>query len=167
MKEQTQPARKPIVGEFVRGIGTLVEIQEVPPPPPPPPRIDYVFETRCARTELRVKGRLIKELQTLNDHYGLGTGLETSIEEAKAKIADYGATPDSDIELVVIEVRERYRKRLGDNRDPNFYDRSFVRLEDLAGGIWESRKDLPEPVETLVWTSKRPDQVAPTDQTKS
>ena len=72
--------RLPIVGEFVRHHGTLIAIEEVPPKPQPPPKIDYIFEEIEARCEMRHKGEVIKEIQTLWDFYGLETSVKSAIE---------------------------------------------------------------------------------------
>lgn len=144
----TQP-RIPEVGEFVRPHGTLVRIEEIPPKPVPP-QTDYIFEQITARCEMRLtSGEVIKEIQTLNDFYGLETSVTTAIAEMKAYAAENSLGADSDVEVVVVRVVEQYRKR--PRSDKNFYDTTFFDFESLT--IW-TRRSLPEPIETVAWSSK-------------
>jgi hypothetical protein len=131
-------------GDFVRGVGRLIMIEIVPPPPQPPPKTHYVFEEIKARTEIRLGQEVIKEIQTLNDFYGEGTAVETSIEEAKDMAKKLGIGPKSELEIVVVEVREQKRSLL--ETDPliknSFYDKAYRAFKDIEG--CGSRKGLPE-----------------------
>jgi hypothetical protein len=147
MSKETQTPRLPKVGEFVRGHGVLVEIQDVTPKPPPP-EIDYIFESFSARIESRVNGKVLNTHGTLNDFYGRGTCVESAIADAKKIQARYGA---SDVEYVVVKITSRVRQRPQDRREYNFYDKQFVDFESLK---WGCRRDLPDDVEEVVWSSK-------------
>ena len=146
--------RIPDVKDFVRGIGKLVRVETVPPPPQPPPEIHYIFEEINARTELRLGDEVVKEVQTLNDFYGEGTSVESSIEEAKKMAAKRKLGPKSELEIVVIEIRSLSRHLRDDSKKDNFYDRDFVAFKDLER--YASRNNLPEPKEKIVWTSRKP-----------
>lgn len=142
--------RLPEVGEFVRGVGTLVEVQQTPAPPPPPP--DYIFAEQDGRTELRRGDDVLKVIQTLNDFYGKGAGVETSIEEAKQYAVNHNITDASEVEVVVVKVVSYSRSR--NSHGKNFYDNTFVDFKTLdSGATW----DVPGDEETDVWSSKRGD----------
>lgn len=145
--------RLPEKGEFVRHIGRLVDIEEIQPPPQPPPKRDYIFESITAVCEIRFNGETIKELQTLNDFYGLETSVKSAIEEMKEFCTKKNIGPESDIEVVVVRVAEQCRFRPSKNE--NFYDKQFFYFNYLDYG---SRRDLPDPVKTVVWSSKKGDQ---------
>jgi hypothetical protein len=147
MSTETQTPRLPKVGEFVRGHGVLVEIQDVTPKPPPP-EIDYIFESFSARIESRVNGKVLNTHGTLNDFYGRGTCVESAIADAKKIQATYGA---SDVEYVVVKITSRVRQRPQDRREYNFYNKQFVDFEALK---WGCHRDLPDDVEEVVWSSK-------------
>lgn len=142
--------RLPVVGEFVRTVGTLVRI-EVVTPPPPPPETDYIFEKIEARCELRLRdGTELKKLQTLNDFYGLETSVETAIEEMEAYAQKHNIGPDSDIEVVVVKVTSQCRAQpIYDQK--NFYDKEFMDFNALPLG---SKRGVAEPVEEVVWSSR-------------
>lgn len=139
--------RLPIVGEFVRHHGTLIAIEEVPPLPQPPPQTDYIFEEIEARCEMRLSGEVIKEIQTLNDFYGLGTSVEVAIKEMKDYADKRDLDFESDLEVVVVKVVTQFRAT--PLKEDNFYDKTFF---DFRGSI--NRSNLPNPVETIVWSSK-------------
>lgn len=144
-------ARLPKVGEYVKRVGKLIAIED-PPPLPPPPK-EYVFEERTARCELRRNGKCIDKIQTLNDFYGIGTGEKEAIEDMRTYVIEEKIGPDSELEVVVIRVLEQVRMRPVSSRT-NCYDGEFCGFEHLSYG---SKRDLPEPVETIVWTSRQPD----------
>ena len=54
----------PVIGDFVRNAGRLVAIETTEPVPPPK---DYIFEEIEARCEIRLNGKVIKEIGTYND----------------------------------------------------------------------------------------------------
>jgi len=141
--------RLPIDGEFVRHVGRLVKIQEIPPKPQPPPVKDYIFEDIEAKCEIRLNGETIKGIQTLNDSYGLKTGINTAIKEMKEYAKERNIGPKSDIEVVVVKVTKQFRAR-PINKE-NFYDKIFFDFKQLEYG---SQHDLPDPVEIIVWSSK-------------
>lgn len=141
--------RLPIEGEFVRHVGRLIKIQEIPPEPQPPPVKDYIFEEIEARCEIRLNGETIKDIQTLNDFYGLGTGIKSAIEEMKEYAEERSIGPESDIEVVVVRVERQFRAK--PTSKENFYDKNFFDFKSLEYG---SSFDLPDDVETVAWSSK-------------
>src|SRR5262245_53853121 len=149
------PPRLPLVGEFVRGQGTLFAVEVIPPPPQPPPTTDYIFETIHAHWELRLHGNVVKRGETHNDHYGLGTSVVSIIRAAKKYASDNEITPTSDLEVVAIQEVSYHRRRVVPGE--NFYNREFAKFDHLERG---SEWNVPETVETIVWSSKWPTEEA-------
>lgn len=114
--------RLPKVGEYIRSVGVLVAIEEIPPKPVPP-QIDYIFEQTEARCEMRFKGKGVNVIQTLWDHAGQGSAVKTAIEDMKSYAKREEIDPSSDIEVVVVEVKTQYRFKPKDREC--FYDRQF------------------------------------------
>lgn len=138
-----QEPREPNPGEFVRGVGHLLRVEDVTPPPPPKAE-DFIFEQVTARIEIRTpKGKVIKSGPVLTEFYGQGTATESAIEEAKRYIDEYAPNV-----IAVVEVREQYRFR--PTTDRNFYDRQFCGFSMTETG---SRHGLPDPAEKEVWRS--------------
>ena len=136
----------PKVGEYVRGVGTLVEIDT---PPPPPPQKDYIFEESTARIEVRRNGLVMNTHGTRWDYYGLGTSVETAIHDAKKLAKDEGYTPQSECALVVVKIVSYIRKRPG--AQENSDDPKYREFKALDHGC---RLDLPPDSESVVWSSK-------------
>lgn len=151
MQSENQRPRLPAVGEFVRHHGKLKAIETVhpPPPPPPPPEVDFIFEEIHARGEVRFKGKVFKEFSTWNDFYGLETSVANCLEEVKAYAARNGITPDSELEVVVVKISTHFRARPLERE--NLYTPNFVDFEPLERG---AHRNVPAPVETVVWSSK-------------
>lgn len=141
--------REPKVGEYVRGVGTLIAVQEVPPPPPPKPETDYIFEEIGATTEIRLNGNMLTSGASYTDFYGKGTSVETAIEEARDYADRNGITADSDIEVVAIKKVEQARKRSTNKKC--FYAKEFLNYEHISRGY---DHDLPEKSEEIIWSSK-------------
>jgi hypothetical protein len=135
----------PAVGDYIRPIGKLVAIEDVTPPVERV--IDYIFESVSARCELRFRGEVVKDIQTLSDFYGEGTGVATAIKEMEKYAADKKIGPASEIEVVVVRVSGQCRMRptTGGKYQPLFSPIDYGCL-----------RDLPNPVETIVWSSKGP-----------
>jgi hypothetical protein len=150
MSDTTTP-RLPAVGEYVRGVGTLHAVEQPPAPPPPPPV--YIFQQTTATAELRRNGELLKELQTLTDWYGLETSVATCIDEMRSYCARQRITSTSELEVVVVRVVSYYRARPVHQQE-NILAREFQSFSVLDhGGCW----DVPEPEETVVWSSRNLD----------
>jgi len=147
----TEP-RLPKPGEFVRHIGRLIKVETVAPPPPPKPVEDYIFEDVDAVCEMRLNGETIKIIQTLTDFYGLGTGVETAIKDMREYSEEKGLGPDIEVEIVVVRVVSQCRFRPLDRE--NVYDKNYV---DFKARDYGSEWDVPDPVKTIVWSSKDPD----------
>ena len=141
--------RLPEIGEYVRGQGTLVAVQDIIPIPPPVDR-DYIFEEIGARVELRLGAEWLQTICTLWDAYGLETSVKAAIGEAQRYTSERKIGPGSDLEVVVIKIVEQARKRPEKN-GKNFYDLTFFSFKSLEVG---SKANLPDPVETVVWSSK-------------
>ena len=141
--------RLPEIGEYVRGQGTLVAVQDIVPPPPPADR-DYIFEEITARVELGPGSEVLKEICTLWDADGLESSVKAAIKGAKKYASQKGIGPKSELEVVVIKHTEQVRKRPDRNAE-NLYNRDFLSFEYLKYG---SKLNLPDPVETVVWSSK-------------
>jgi len=139
----------PKKGDFVRHHGTLIRIDIATPPPLPPPVKDFIFEEQEARCELRLNGKQLKELQTLNDFDGLGTAVKSAIEEMKRYTGTNNIGKDSDLEVVVVEVVSQFRAKPLSKE--NFYDKEYF---DFERNHSYNRPELPVPVETVVWSSK-------------
>ena len=143
MKELKMPA----IGEYERHVGKLLAVETIPPPPP---EKEYIFEEISAKCQLLFKGYLIKTLFENNDFYGLETSIKSAIEEAKTYMQQFGITKDSELEIVVIKVVEQCRKR--PTNTENFYADGY---RDFRAPEWGCKRDLPEPIETIVWSSKK------------
>jgi len=138
----------PKVGEYVRNMGRLIKIEDIVPPPPPIDK-DYIFEDIEAKCELIYKGTFIKSLGTSSDFYGIGTSVETAIKEMKEYAIEMQITQDSDLEVRITKVVSQVRRQPIDRE--NFYAKGY---KDFETKKWGSKLNLPEPVETIVWSSK-------------
>jgi hypothetical protein len=146
-KEETKP-RLPLKGEYVRHQGVLIDIKTFQPPLPNP-IIEYIFEERSARKELRYKdGTLLKQIETYNDFYGLGTGEETAIKELAEYCNKKGVNKDSDIEAFVVREIDHVSKK--PENKPNFYDNTFLNFEDAS-----DYNSILKHEEIDVWSSKK------------
>lgn len=144
--EENKP-RLPKKGEYVKHEGLLIKVKKTQPPIPEP-IIEYIFEERSARKEIRFKdGTLLKNLETLNDFYGLGTGEEAAIKELKAYCKKKSIDEDSDIEAFVVREIDHIIKKPGNK--PNFYDRTFLNFESISNGYHLKHKEID------VWSSKK------------
>lgn len=142
--------RLPEIGEYIRGQGTLVAIQEIIPPPPPVDR-HYIFEEITARIELRLGTEVLNGIGRLWDFYGKESSIDGAIEDAQKYASERKIGPASELEVVVIKIVEQVRKHLKEHEE-NFYDRTFVSFEPLKFGC---KVNLPDPVETVVWSSRK------------
>lgn len=144
MKEEP---RLPVEGEYVRHHGVLIEIKKTQPPLPEP-IIEYVFEERSARKELRFKdGTVLNQIETLNDFYGLGTGEESAIKELAEYCGKKGIGKDSDIEAFVVREIDHVAKKPG--TEPNFYDHAFFDFQSASNFPVKEHKEMD------VWSSKK------------
>jgi hypothetical protein len=142
--------RLPEIGEYVRGQGTLVAVQEIVPQLLPVDKY-YIFEEISARVELRLGAEVIKHVVTLWDFYGKGKSIEGAIEKAQEYVSKKGIGPQSELEVVVIKIVEQIRK-LPNQYGENLRDPTFVSFESSGTG---SKANLPDPVEAVVWSSKK------------
>jgi len=143
--EETKP-RLPRKGEYVRHQGVLIDVKKTQPPLPKP-IIKYIFEERSARKEIRLSyGAVLKEIETLNDFHGLGTGEETAIKELSEYCKKKGINNDSDIEAFVVREIDHIAKK--PENKPNFYDDTFLNFENVSNynqkheeiDVWSSKK---------------------------
>ena len=139
--------RLPKKGEYVKHQGLLIDVKKTQPPIPEP-IIEYIFEERSARKEIRFKdGTVLNELETLNDFYGLGTGEESAIKELEEYCRKKGINKNSEVEAFVVREIDHIVKK-PDNK-PNFYDKTFLNFESIPRGC------LLKHGEVDVWSSKK------------
>lgn len=144
--EENKP-RLPKKGEYVEHQGLLIDIKKIQPPMPES-IIEYIFEEQSARKEIRFKdGTVLKELETLNDFYGLGTGEETAIKEIEEYCKKKGMDKNSDVEAFVVREIDHITKK-PDNKS-NFYDRTFFNFENAKTYPIEKHEEID------VWSSKQ------------
>ena len=141
--------RLPEMGEYVRGQGTLVAVENIAPPPPPAGK-HYIFEEITARVELRLGSEVLSQICSLWDFFGKETSVATAIREAKEYASERNIGPKSELEVVVIRAVEQVRKLPAKNRG-NPYNPDFCLFEPLEIG---SKVNLPDPVETVSWSSR-------------
>lgn len=147
-KEEVKP-RLPKEGEYVRHQGVLIDIKTIQPPLPKP-IIEYIFEERSARKEIRFKdGTVLNQLETLNDFYGLGTGEETAIKELAEYCSKKGIGKDSDVEAFVVREINHIAKK--PENEPNFYDNTFLNFENVTNHY----DPILKHEEMDVWSSKK------------
>jgi hypothetical protein len=144
----TKDLKVPQVGEYVRHNGKLVAIEDVTPPQPPK-EIDYIFEEIEAKVEVLYGDEIYNHLETISDFYGYETCINEATQDAKEYARKRHITKESDLELRVTKVVTQYRKR-PINRE-NIYDEQFQSFDYKEKG---SQYNLPEPIETIVWSSK-------------
>lgn len=142
--------RLPKVGEFIRMVGTLIAIEEIPPEPVSP-QVDYIFEEINARCELRFGGEVVQVISCLTDFCGRETSVETAIKDMERYAESRGLDADSELEAVVVRVATQCRKR--PRGDENFYDPTFSGFGTPVGATLQ----VPRPVEEVVWSSKQGD----------
>lgn len=138
----------PQIGEYIRNIGTLTKIEDVVPKPPPPEK-DYIFEIIEARCDLYRNNELLKHLYTLNDFYELNSCIKTAIEEMIDYATTNKITKDSEVELRVTKVSSLIR--MNPTWEKNYYTKEYTDFKYKELG---SRFNLPEPTETIIWTSR-------------
>lgn len=143
--------RLPAIGEYVRGIGKLLAMEELAPKPPPPPEHDYIFEEITAHVELRLNGEQVQTFSAFWDYVGRESSVVDATEQAKEFAARHHLGPSSDLDVVVIRTAAQIRKQPRNN--PNNYDKRFADFNPLEIGCC---RDLPDPTETIVWSSKSP-----------
>ncbi|GAF88619.1 unnamed protein product, partial [marine sediment metagenome] len=100
-----------------------------------------------ARKEIRYKdGMILKDIETLNDFYGLGTGEKTAIKELEEYCREKGIDKNSDIEAFVVREIDHIAKK--PENKPNFYDNTFLNFENVSNynqkheeiDVWSSKK---------------------------
>lgn len=131
----------------MRHQGVLLEVKKTQPPLPEP-IIEYIFEERSARKELRFKdGTILNQIETLNDFYGLGTGEESAIKELAEYCEKKGIGKDSDIEAFVVREIDHIAKK--PEKEPNFYDPVFFSFKNAFNYPILEHKEMD------VWSSKK------------
>jgi hypothetical protein len=140
----------PVIGEYVRNIGTLVKIETIQPPTPAPYK-EYIFEEIEARCELRRYDEQLDKIEELNDFYGKETSIKTAIKDMIEYCKIHRITKDSEVEVIVVKVARQYRAT--PTGKVEFWDKKFADFKPLDN--YQSERDLPEPIETIVWSSKK------------
>lgn len=149
----TTPPRAPIIGEYVRTAGRLLEIVQPPPPPPPIETAVLVFEYQNARIDLTRNGRVLNRLAGITDYCGEGTAVKTAIKEAQEYCRKEHVTAASEVTVVVTKVEERRYYKRDNGSEGLFGAREFESIREVSRPAGIPR---PEPVETVVWTSRDP-----------
>lgn len=135
--------RIPEVGEFVRGLGKLVAIQEFPPVAPPS---DYIFEETECRIESYANGKFIQAFGTFHEHFGEGTAFSNAMADCKKLQKQYGPG----IEFRIVKKTWQTRERT--THVPNYYQNDVMNFAKLEYG---SGRDLPQDREEVVWSSAK------------
>ena len=142
------------IGEYINGVGMLIKVEYIPPELPLP-QYHYIFQEAEARCELRLmNGQVLNILGIFNDVNGFGSCVVRAIREMKDYITRKGISANSDIEIRVIKVVSHYRAILEPTVEKNRYihgPQGYEHFERLRIG---SSRDMPDPVETIVWSSK-------------
>lgn len=141
--------RIPEVGEYVRTLGRLVKVEEIPQPT----LVDYIFEEVSATVRSLAGGRPLNEHGSFNEYYGEGTAVEAAIKEARRLHSHYGRS----LTFIVERRTEQTRKRLPE------YPSECIRAKGIANFVstdWASQRDLPDPVVEIVWSSDNENQDA-------
>lgn len=134
------------VGQYVKRIGKIIRIDDVTPTPPPKV-LEFVFEERHARIELRRKDKVLQDMGTYSDFYGEGTGEQEAIEHAAETAQEMEITKDSEVEMVVVRLvsqcRYKHLRRVRFSHEPPF-DRLDVGCardlaDDVVTDVWSSR----------------------------
>ncbi len=147
--------RYPEVGQFIKHIGKLIKV-EIINPPPPPSYEEFIFEEITAKIEVNRFGKIIDKVASFTDWYGLEDSVESAIEEAKEYCKNNRITKDSELEVTVTRIATQIRKRPVGKAE--FWSREGY--DDNKGWMdFKStdnpKQNLPEPTETLVWSSKK------------
>jgi hypothetical protein len=130
----------PEIGETLRHVGKLLRIETIPIEP----QIDYIFEDDEYRMELRRCGVVLKTFGSFADGY-----MQSAIVEMVKYAESENIGKDSEVELVVVKVATQYR--MMPTYQENFYADGYTDFRTLEHG---SRRDLPDPVESVIWSSK-------------
>jgi hypothetical protein len=132
----------PKVGDFVKNVGRLIKVEEVPPVVPVK---DYIFESTSARVETRVNGHVVKSFSTFCD-WGGRTCIDHAIEEAKHLNDAYGK---SSMVFVVVKITSQCRMRPIDSKSI-YSEYNYFKLLEFG-----SKANLPEDKEEDVWFSDK------------
>lgn len=138
----------PEIGEYVRGTGTLVAIEQPEVVVPP---LEFIFRRVSAHCEVRLNGVKLNEIEGFWDFYGL----ETSVQSAIAAANEYAHKNkiDEKSELEVVAVRLTYCTRMHKKLGENFYAKEYFDFSQMDHG---SSWNVPEKTWDLVWSSKTP-----------
>lgn len=126
MSEKEIP-RMPEVGEYVRGIGRLVSVDDITPEVKQ--MTGYMFEELSATVEMWMNGNKLKECVTFNDIYGFETCLKAALEEVEDLKKQFG----DGMEFKIIKHTD-YGCMMPWHEGSNFYDsgfRQFKNVEDF------------------------------------
>lgn len=143
MSRQRNP-RIAVEGEYMRGTGRLIRVEDVTPKDVV---LDYIFQDSEATVQARINGHNIKEYGTFNNLYGEGTCVDAAIEQAKSVLKVIG---ESNLEFVVVKRTFHQRYRPSKRMNESIFDRGMVHMEVLPHG-WG--RDLPDDIEEVVWSS--------------
>ena len=136
--------RLPVVGEYVRKFGRVVDIVDLTPPPPNKV-VNWIFEYVEADVVVQSKsGVVLVNHSSFCDYYGEGTAVKEAIESAKCCVVHYGEG------VVVVVIKTTKQRQMIPTNEKSFCNSDF--FEFGAVNAW-CRVDLPDPVEEVVWRS--------------
>ena len=132
--------RAPVVGDYVRNLGRVLRVEEIPPPPQPPPKTVYVVEQVLAQIEIHsASGVLIDKRSAYSDFYGEGTAVPEAAAQAAILADGLGAG------VVVIVRRIVTEEHAIAGRGKNYYAPEFIALDHNKEGdqisdeiVWRS-----------------------------
>lgn len=142
--------RIPEIGEYVRGIGTLIRKDNVEPKPTPPPEHEWVFEEVTAEVELLVCDVKVTSYCVFCDGGELNSSIDTAKHEAKKVAVNLKVKADGETEIRVVRIVEHCRKQPSDLM-PNYYQKDVLNFDPLK---WGCKRDMPDPVRTVVWSTR-------------
>lgn len=150
MKNKDGTPRMPEVGEYVRGLGRLVSLEDVTPEIKP--MTGYIFEDLSATVEMWMNGKKLKECVTFNDIYGFESCIKAALEEVSDLKEQYG----DGMEFKIIKHTD-YGCMMPWHEGSNFYDSDFKQFKEMGafhnGSIY-NRLKVPQSKHEEHWSSK-------------
>lgn len=111
----------------------------------------YVFEETTAKVEFYYKTFFMRETDTIWDYLGPGYAVKERIETAKAYCKKMGVTKDSELEIVVVKMTQRVKKKKtgkkiewGPGKGQDEYESMGHVGDTVEERVWSSKKDLEQ-----------------------
>jgi hypothetical protein len=131
----------PQVGEYLRDVGKLIKVEEIVPTQP---QKDYIFEDIEYKCDLYLDDELLKSLTTY------GNFRQHAIDDMSKYCADRKINKNDRLEMRITEVKTQVRRQFTSKE--SFYNEGYPEFVRKDIGCY---LNLPEPVETIVWSSKK------------